>query len=120
MVVLIACDNDETLIRLRDYLSRAGIEARATRSLVDAVRPSQRLDALVLFPDDFDTGEVTDGLLDLLGAGSGALLVLVTADSQSFEPLLASSGSTRWVLMPKPAWGWTILDVLRSSSGPRS
>lgn len=115
MVVLIACNNDETLIRLRDYLTNAGIEARATRSLVDTLQPSPNVDAVVLFPDDFKTSEVTARLPGLFGAGTASLLVLVTADSQTFARSLANAGNTRWVLISKPVWSWTILDVLRGS-----
>src|SRR6187401_848663 len=39
---LIVCDDDTTLIRLRHYLERGGVRARATRLLQDAWREAPR------------------------------------------------------------------------------
>ncbi len=114
LTALIVCDNDETLLGLRDYLSRASIGARATRSLPDAWNQSASVDALVLFPDDFDTGQVTDGLARVLATASCTLVIVVTGDSQSFEALVQSTGNGAAVVMPKPVWGWTIVDLLRA------
>jgi len=114
LTALIVCDNDETLLGLRAYLSRASIAARATRSLADAWSQIASVDALVLFPDDFDTGQVTDGLSRVLATAFRTFVIVVTADFQCFESLVQSTGGSRAVVMPKPVWGWTILDLLRA------
>lgn len=116
MTVLIACDHDETLLRLRDYLVSAGVRAHATRDLDEALERRSREDALVLFPDDFDTGRVTDGLSRLLSLSRDTLVIVVTADSVAFDELIESTGNDRAVVMPKPVWGWTILDILRAAA----
>lgn len=114
LTVLVVCDDDDTLIRLRDYLTHAGVEARATRRLSDAwgEHPSG---AVVLMPDDFDTAEVTEGLSRLLSRLPAPLVIVVTAGPRLFEALVQSLGAPdSVVVMPKPVWGWTILEVLRN------
>jgi hypothetical protein len=110
---LVVCDDDDTLLRLRDYLVRAGVETEATRRLADAWSQPSTV-SIVLLPDDFDVGEVTDGLCNLLMRSPSSRLIVVTTTPRQFEPLIESVGSTdSVVIMPKPVWGWTILDLLR-------
>ena len=113
MNVLIVCDNDETLLGLRGYLIGAGVNAHATRRLSDAWGQSGTVEAMVLFPDDFDPQEVSDGLTRSLQKFPRTLAVVVTGDPQRFNSLVAGFRSS--VVMAKPAWSWTILDVLRAN-----
>jgi hypothetical protein len=114
---MIVCDDDDTLIRLRDYLVRAGVQTLATRRLADAWEQPTSL-SIVLMPDDFDAGEVTDGLCHLLARTPNAIVIIVTAVPRLFEPLIESLVNPEsFVIMPKPVWGWTILDLLRQGSG---
>jgi hypothetical protein len=111
---LIVGDDADLLGQLHDYLTRAGVETRATRRLDEAWRRGSA-EAIVLFPDDFDTGEVTDGLSLLLARSRCPRVIVITAGPRLFELLiecLAARGSV--VIMPKPVWGWAILDLLRS------
>jgi hypothetical protein len=114
---LVVCDDDDTLLRLRDYLSRAGVQTRATRQLTDVRKPSS--EAIVLLPDDFDVREVTDGLTRLLSRPQVPFLIIVTAGPRLFESLIEKLGKAdSVVIIPKPVWGWTILDLLRGWLGP--
>jgi hypothetical protein len=114
---LVVGDDDDTLLRLRDYLLRAGVPTRATRSLCDAWSSSG--EAIVLLPDDFDSGEVTDGLSRVLSRPPVPFIIIVTAAARLFEPLIQSLDSAHSVVvMPKPVWGWTILDLLRAWNDP--
>jgi hypothetical protein len=117
---LVVCDDDDMIIRLRDYLVRAGVETRATRRLADAwVRPAN--ECIVLLPDDFSAGEVTDGLVQLLSRASSPLVIVITAGPPLYEPLIESLGNRESVvIMPKPVWGWTIVDLLRQWTGNRA
>lgn len=111
---LIVGDDADLLGQLRAYLSHAGVEARTTRRLDDAWRKGSAA-AIVLFPDDFEAGEVTDGLSRLLTRSQCPRVIVITAGPRLFEPLferLAASDSV--VILPKPVWGWAILDLLRS------
>lgn len=110
---LLVCDDDDTLIRLRDYLTKSGVQVRATRQLADAWRNPGA--AVVLLPDDFDTDEVTDCISHLLSGKSSPFLIVITAVTRLFEPFADGLGQPgRVVIMPKPVWGWSILDLLRS------
>jgi hypothetical protein len=110
---LIVSDDDDTLLRLRDYLVRAGVETEATRRLGDAWGGSAS-QSIVLLPDDFDSGEVTGGLGQLLLRTPSPFVIIVTAGPGSYEPLIESLGNpSSVVIVPKPVWGWTILDLLR-------
>jgi hypothetical protein len=110
---LIVGGDAELLGQLRDYLSRAGVHARATRQLDDAWRRGSA-EAVVLFPDDFEAGEVTDGLSRLLTRSPCPRVILVTAGPRLFEPLIDCLDAREFlVIVPKPVWGWVILDLLR-------
>lgn len=112
--VLIVSDDDETLMGTQSYLSGAGFEARAARSLPDAWGQSSRVDALLLFPDGFDRQELATGLMRLLSMFPRTFAVLVTGDPRGLASDLASLGeAARPVILPKPVWGWSIVDVLR-------
>jgi hypothetical protein len=112
---LIVCDDDTTLIRLRHYLERGGVRARATRLLQDAWREAPRCAALVLMADDFDLREVAAGLYGLCSRSPTPFVIIVTSVRQHFEPTIQSFDHPESVvIIPKPAWGWTILDLIRS------
>jgi hypothetical protein len=112
---LVVCDDDDTLIRLQDYLRRAGVPTKATRQLEVAWTEAESCSTLVLLPDDFDTGVVTDGLYRVLSHWPCPLVVLVTAARQHLEPLLTTVAHPEAIVFtPKPVWGWTILDLVRN------
>lgn len=110
---LVVCDDDGTLLRLRDYLVRVGFSVLATRSLEHAWREAQRCAALVLMADDFDTGEVAAGLLRMLATPPNPFVIIVSSMRQQFEAVALFERPGSLVIIPKPAWGWTIVDLLR-------
>lgn len=113
---LLVCDDDDTLIRLRDYLSRSGVQVRATRRLADACQDPGA--TVMLLPDDFPSGEVTDCIQRLLASPSRPSLIVITAATRLYEPLAEACGEPgRMVILPKPVWGWSILELLRSKGG---
>jgi hypothetical protein len=110
--VAIVSNNPETLDGLQSYLSAAGVMARCTRDLLDCVRfaPASTL-AFVLFPDDFRWETVIATIAELTESRPKALPVLVTSQPQRFESLTAPDSV---LIVPRPAWGWTILDAIRA------
>jgi hypothetical protein len=113
--VLVVGADAELLEQLRHYLTRAGIRARGTRCLDEAWRTA-RGQALVLFPDDFDAGAVADGLGRVCSGSPYPKVIIITAGPRLFDPLLESLGRPdSVVVMPKPVWGWTILELLRGA-----
>ncbi len=69
--------------------------------------------AVVAFPDDLDPNETADVLSELQHRDQDLALVLVTAKPAWFSGIGATDLGRRVVVLPRPAWGWTILDALR-------
>jgi DNA-binding response OmpR family regulator len=110
--VTIVSTNPETLDSLRTYLSGAGVQARCTHDLREcASRMTPATLAFVLFPDDFRWEIVVTTLADLAAQRPDALPVLVTAHPQRFERLTSAENV---LIVPRPVWGWTILDAIRA------
>lgn len=109
--VMIITQNPETRDGLQAYLRAAGVNARTTQSIeLDALPPP--CEALVLFPDDYPTGDI-DAVLGALGRREPPIVsIVVTRAPRRFE-----SASAGHVVIPKPVWGWTILDALRHHLG---
>jgi hypothetical protein len=109
--VAIVSNNPETLDGLQSYLNAAGVAARCTSDLDDCARvASPRTLAFVLFPDDFTWERVVALVAELASERPTALPVLVTAHPRRFESLM----SDKVLVMPRPVWGWTILEAIRA------
>jgi hypothetical protein len=109
--VAIVSFNRETLDGLQGYLEGAGLTARCGSSLGACLSlASERTRAVVIFPDDFRWEKVVATLADLAARYPRVLPVLVTAHRQRFQKLAADEV----LIVPRPAWGWTILDAIRA------
>jgi hypothetical protein len=70
---------------------------------------------MVLFPDDFGPSDVEARLLALRRARPKLLIVVVTRAPQNLGAALVPDGrSVLPLVLPKPAFGWTILDAIRA------
>ena len=113
-VTLIA-DNPETLDGLQAYLAGVGVASRTTRVLRDVALILPGSSALVLFPDDFELKDVERRLAFLRASRPELLIVLVTSLPGRFRPALdPDDRSLAAVVLPKPAFGWVILDAIRA------
>lgn len=111
--VAIVSANPETLDGLQSYLQSAGVAARGTRRLEDCAElKAPATVAVVLFPDDFASETVMATVLDLGARGPGILSVLVTGHPKMFDAL--ASRGRNVLVVPRPVWGWTILDAIRA------
>lgn len=109
--VAIVSTNAHTRGGLESYLRNAGVVARAIDDIDTMSRVVRgKLDALVLFPDDFRWERVITAIADLADRRPNALPVLVTAYPKRFEELAGA----RVLIVPRPAWGWRILDAIRA------
>ena len=97
--VTIVSANDDTLHELVPYLARAGLEARGTKS-IGIHRTSS---VVVFFPDEFPRADL---LAEVERLPRHVVCVIVTKEPAQFAV------DDRTVVIPKPAWGWTILDAI--------
>lgn len=117
--VTVIAESPETLDGLLDYLNQAGMPARGGRTLDAMPSIVATRAAVVLFPDGFLTPEVVAMIRALRTLRSDLLLLLVTGDSPRFRDAVRPLGrSTPPQVLPKPAFGWTILDAVRHHVRP--
>lgn len=110
--VTIVAASAETLDGLQGYLSLAGLDARGTRHLSEVDR--ENCSAVVFFPDEFSSTTVLRELVRLRKEHPRVLPLLVTSEPERYRSIPHASGkSVAPVVLPKPAWGWTILDAIQ-------
>jgi hypothetical protein len=116
LFVTVVSNNQTTLRELETYLSGAGVVVQGTR-LIDRVLemtpPSST--AVVMFPDGYRIEAVEKALTALHSQRPSVLAVLVTNDPRRFGHPSALD-SEQALVIPKPAWAWTILDTVRARS----
>jgi hypothetical protein len=111
----IVTGNPETLDGLELYVRRAGASTNGTRRIGELVEMTPEIaSAVVLFPDDFEWDAVVSGLTQLRTERPKVLPVVVTSDARRFELLPVMQGGIPPLVIPKPVWGWTILDSIRA------
>lgn len=122
--VAIVSRNAGTLAGLETYLQRAGVTTSGTRQIERSGEVASGVSAVVVFPDDFDWDAVVPALRACMRSSPRALPVVVTNAPQRFESLVWPDDSAIPLVIPKPAWGWTILDAIRAHlnepTGPES
>ena len=108
--------NPETLDGLQSYLGGAGVPSHCTRALLDLemVAP-QCATAAVIFPDDFDDGVVLALVRTLRRIRPRLLSLIVTREPRRFHDVVQADGrSLPPIVLPKPSFGWDILDAIRA------
>lgn len=112
--VTVVADNPQTLDGLDSYFKGAGVASNGTHRLQDVSMVPPAATAVVLFPDDFHRGEVEATIVSLRRARPKLLIVVVTGAPQHLGAALEPDGhSVPPLVLPKPAFGWTILDAIR-------
>jgi hypothetical protein len=114
--VSIVSANPETLDSLQAYFAAAGVSSQGTDAVrnLDVVAP-RKATAAVIFPDDFEGGDIITLLRDLRRHRPRLLSVLVTREPQRIRDMVpADDGSLAPVMLPKPSFGWDILDAIRA------
>jgi len=116
--VTIVAVNAETLDGLQGYLSLAGLDAHGTRRLDGLGR--KPCSAVIFFPDEFSPTTVLRELVRLRREHPTVLPLLVTSEPQRYRGMPATSGNALPpVVIPKPAWGWTILEAIQRQVAPQ-
>lgn len=113
--VTVIADNLETIDGLQAYLSRAGLSLHSTRDLRDSGIVLPATNAVVLFPDEYDVDDAVARIAALRAARPQILILIVTSAPQHFRSAVVPAGRSKPALvLPKPAFGWTILDAIRA------
>lgn len=116
--IAIVADNPETLEALSRYLEGAGLRAHALKRLKPSALAAMPLAAVVLFPDELPTKAVRSAITGLQAARPRTLILLVTSNPQDYAVTEPGGSSLLPVTVPKPAFGWVILDALRAHATP--
>lgn len=119
--VTVVAESPETIDGLHGYLDGAGVESRAIRAVREAHVVPARSTAVVIFPDEFGVDDVVASITSLRAARPRLLILLVTGAPQRFRAALEPDGrSLPPIVLPKPAFGWTILDAIRAHASTES
>lgn len=116
--VTVVSSRRETIDDLRAYLARLGLSSRGaslrTSKQVESLT-SQPTAATVIFPDEFLDEDILALIRVLRAKGPALLVVLITREPQRFrEATLDDGRSTPAVILPKPSFGWDIIDIIRA------
>jgi hypothetical protein len=119
LYVTVIADNPETIDGLQEYLRGAGVSSHGARALREVRVVPPATTAVVLFPDELGTEEVVESIGVLRAARPLLLLLIITGAPQRFRAALGPDGcSLPPIVLPKPAFGWTILDAIRAHAQP--
>jgi len=111
--VVVVSENPETVDGLQTYFVGVGITAQSVRTLDATASLPERTTAVVVFPDGFGAEDVIGRVQALHKKRPRLLLLLVTRDPRRFSAALADRQDAALVVLPKPAFGWTIVDAIR-------
>jgi hypothetical protein len=115
--VIIIAKSRETIDSLQEYFGRTGVVSHAQRSLDGLKAGPASGTTVVLFPDDFDANVVEESVLRLRSTTPASLVVIVTGRPQRLGASLRPDDRSRQpVVLPKPAFGWAILDAVRDQT----
>jgi hypothetical protein len=114
--VLVVSSNPETLDGLTQYFSKLGLPSESRRHANPLAELPKKLCAVVVFPDDFLAHEISSYLFMVRTRRPDLSIVIVTSDAHSYEVLTTADGRPlAAVVLARPAFGWVILDVIRSA-----
>jgi hypothetical protein len=103
----------ETLDGVEQYLARAGARLATALRLEDAPQKAHGARVVVLFADDYPEDAVRRVVDEL----SAELIVIVTADVDAWT---TAGRPSRVVVLQRPAWGWMLLDAIRTGLSERT
>lgn len=118
--VTIVSKNPETLDGLQQYLGRAGVPSRTTRLLRDlTVVAPEHATATVIFPDDFAEEAALALIAELRRKRPRLRTLIITRAPSRFQSFLTADDDRLPMptIMPKPLFGWLILDAIRGQEG---
>jgi hypothetical protein len=119
--VTVVASNPQTVDELCSYLRGAGVASNGTHTVHAVATVPPTVTAVVVFPDDFQHDEVEESIVSLRRARPKLLIVLVTGAPQHLRAAVEPDGrSVPPLVLPKPAFGWTVLDAIRGRTSPEA
>jgi len=114
---MVVAESQGTLDNLHSYFTRVGVTSTGARELGDVSMVPRDATSLVLFPDAFDYALVEGFVLALRRARLELRILLVSSAPQHLAAAVAPDGiSVPPLVLPRPAFGWTILDAIRAGT----
>jgi hypothetical protein len=109
---LIVSRNANTSTGLSSYFDEHGVATTITHHF-DLTADRDQFTALVVFPDEFPVPIATAKIPELALRFSRAWVLVVTSDMARFDSLPGVGDlpeASRLLVMPRPVWGWALLD----------
>jgi hypothetical protein len=117
--VCVVSNKPDTLDGMHEYFSLTGIPSSARSTLNPLAELAREIAVLLLFPDDFPAHEAANYLSVLRTRRPDLLIVLVTREPPLYTAMTATDGRPLdAVVLPRPVFGWTILDAVRARLSP--
>jgi hypothetical protein len=114
--VVVLGSNPATLAQLSAYFADTGVKSYARGSLTPLAELRPAAQVVVLFPDDFRKPQVSAYLRDLGSRRPELTFIIITQSPAEYQALTAANGKAlRAHVLPKPSFGWTILDAIRDA-----
>lgn len=117
LTVTLVSHRAETLESVNRYLYLAGVASRPVRFPSQSLDLAEFDDAAVIFADELDTVQTLEAIAALRRTKPGPLLVMVTANPARYAQIGLSDPDERMLILPRPAWAWSILDAIRGCIG---
>lgn len=112
---LVISRNVETLDGMHAYFSQAGIASFSRQVINPLSELAVSLRAVVVFPDDFPAHEVAAYLSLIRMRRTDLTIVIVTKEPAVYRAMtIADDRPLRATVLPRPAFGWTILEAIRA------
>jgi hypothetical protein len=115
LLVTVVAKNASTLAGLDTYLRGVGAVTTTTvaiERLIEMTPPAAA--AVIIFPDEYSADAASRALATLEKLRPEVLAVIVTNEPKRFVATGAGDPATAPLVMPKPAWAWTIMDAVRA------
>jgi hypothetical protein len=111
LTIALISRNRETLDGVQEYFRRVGARLSTLSELEDSRNRVSEADVVIIFADDYPQEAVKRAIVEL----SVQLIVIVTENINAYAPRPAKAGMPRVLVLTRPAWGWMLLDAVRSA-----
>ncbi len=110
-LVLVSSDR-ETAHGIQQYFDRVGARTVCATTLEEASSVGDRVDAAVIFADGMPLEALAEAAREL----PVRLVIVVTKEVEAVRDVLwAKPSRARVLVLPRLAWGFTLVDVVRRS-----